>query len=333
MRLYKKHRKFNVIVTVFVLFLGVMIGGYLVLESKTGSASIGQQISQILNQGKEKIATCSPEPNNKDKDSDHDGLNDWEEATWKTDACKPDTDGDGYLDGEEVSSSYDPLKPAPGDELPDHNPANPRPLPGNLTQALSQELAKKILNGEIEPLDTDTLGLSSNEKNYSAVSAAIQETINQSLKDFSLPNIGDEEIKISTDNSPTAVDAYSQQIVVAIDNQAKKTNIDQGKKFESEGQVFFAAVNDNNFSEVDKYINFYQGVFQDIKQIPVPSDFKDLHKEQLGIFWATNNIYQAIKGINEDPIRASLALEKYRVINELTNQMMDKIINRFREHQ
>lgn len=329
MKQRKTHKKFRLIAGIFMLFIGVIIGGYLVLESKTGSASI----SQILGQSKEKITACSPEPNNKKKDSDNDGLNDWEEAAWKTDSCRPDTDGDGYLDGEEVSSGYDPLKPAPGDELPNHNPANPRPLPGNLTRILSQELAQKILDGKIEPLDTDTLGLSPNENNYSAVSAAIQEIINKSLEEFSLPNISDEEIKIHFDNSSMAVDTYSKQIVAAIKNQEKKAGINQETKFESEGQLFWTAVNDNNFDEINKYINFYQGVYQDIKQISVPSDFKDIHKEQLGIFLVTSNIYQAVKGINEDPIKASLALEQYKIINEMTNQIMDKIINRLQEHQ
>lgn len=329
MKQCKTHKKFRVIAGIFILLAGVIIGGYLVLESKTGSASI----SQILGQGKEKIAACSPEPNNKNKDSDNDGLNDWEEAAWKTDPCKADSDGDGYLDGEEVFSGYNPLKPAPGDELPNHNPDNLRPLPANLTQALSQELAQKILKGEIEPLDTDVLELSPNENNYAAVSAAIQETINKSLEEFSLPDISDTEIKISSDNSPAAIDTYSQQIVAAINNQAAKTKIDQETKFESEAQIFYTAIKDNNFDEVDKNIDFYQEVYEDIKQISVPSDFKDLHKEQLGIFWIMGNIFQAVKGINEDPIKTSLALEQYKITNEMINQMLNKIINRLQEHQ
>jgi hypothetical protein len=46
-----------------------------------------------------------------DRDSDNDGLLDWEEAYYGTDPFNPDTDGDGFLDGEEVMGGYDPLGP------------------------------------------------------------------------------------------------------------------------------------------------------------------------------------------------------------------------------
>ncbi len=42
------------------------------------------------------------------KDSDNDGLKDWEEKLWKTDPHNPDTDKDGTLDGEEVKEGRDP---------------------------------------------------------------------------------------------------------------------------------------------------------------------------------------------------------------------------------
>ena len=52
------------------------------------------------------------------KDSDNDGLRDWEEELFGTDINNPDTDGDGYLDGEEVDSGHNPLVKAPGDNCP-----------------------------------------------------------------------------------------------------------------------------------------------------------------------------------------------------------------------
>ena len=52
-----------------------------------------------------------------DKDSDNDGLKDWEEELYKTSPYDPDTDGDGYLDGEEINSGHNPLVKAPGDDV------------------------------------------------------------------------------------------------------------------------------------------------------------------------------------------------------------------------
>lgn len=48
-------------------------------------------------------------------DSDDDGLFDWEEALWGTDAVNSDTDADGTSDGEEISLSRNPKKAGPGD--------------------------------------------------------------------------------------------------------------------------------------------------------------------------------------------------------------------------
>src|SRR3989338_908000 len=50
------------------------------------------------------------------KDADNEGLKDWEEELWHTDALKPDTDGDGTSDGEEIKLGRNPLKAGPGDE-------------------------------------------------------------------------------------------------------------------------------------------------------------------------------------------------------------------------
>ncbi len=51
------------------------------------------------------------------KDSDGDGLRDWEEALWKTDPKNKDSDGDGTTDGEEVRDGRDPTVPGPQDRI------------------------------------------------------------------------------------------------------------------------------------------------------------------------------------------------------------------------
>ncbi|MCR4311641.1 MAG: hypothetical protein NUV54_03715, partial [Candidatus Taylorbacteria bacterium] len=51
------------------------------------------------------------------KDSDSDGLKDWEEQLWKTDPLNPDTDGDGTPDGAEIKSGRNPLVAGPNDKL------------------------------------------------------------------------------------------------------------------------------------------------------------------------------------------------------------------------
>lgn len=54
------------------------------------------------------------------KDSDGDGISDWQEVMYGTDPYNPDTDGDGLLDGLEVEYGTDPFDPdSDGDGLLD----------------------------------------------------------------------------------------------------------------------------------------------------------------------------------------------------------------------
>ncbi|MDZ4285526.1 MAG: hypothetical protein U1A23_01210 [Candidatus Sungbacteria bacterium] len=82
-------------------------------------------------------------------DSDSDGLKDWEEQIYNTDAHNPDTDGDGTKDGEEIARNRNPLKPGPDDLLSKTQTAissteNQDETP-NLTQKISQIFGQEYL--------------------------------------------------------------------------------------------------------------------------------------------------------------------------------------------
>jgi len=51
------------------------------------------------------------------KDSDNDGVPDYEEIRLETDPFNPDTDGDGVLDGTEIAGGYNPLSPSPAEKI------------------------------------------------------------------------------------------------------------------------------------------------------------------------------------------------------------------------
>jgi len=138
-RAKSRGKKLNLLVAILILIIGIFIGGFLVLKSKTGKANIAQSLTELFGTNSQ-----SSQTNEKNKDSDNDGLTDWQEEIYKTDPNNPDTDGDGYLDGEEVLSGYDPLKPGPDDKLSE-KAISPRPSPGSLGVNLTQELAKNIL--------------------------------------------------------------------------------------------------------------------------------------------------------------------------------------------
>lgn len=326
MEQHKKIGKFNIFVGFLVLTAVTLWGGYFVVNKQNNSASISRQITQILQKNEQPVANCHPDPSNQEQDSDNDGLKDWEELTWKTDPCIPDTDKDGYLDGEETAAGYNPLQPSPGDKLPDRE-VSPRALPGNLTQSLAKNLAQKTVEGQIQPMtnETDFDALSAN---HPVISKAIQEVIDQSYEEFTLPNISDEEIVISDNNSSEAIQFYRQQVSQTMNKWAGEIGIDRGELFETETHLFYEAIRSRDFTEINKYIKFHEKIYDEIKKIPVPSEFKDTHKAQLGIFWIMNNIYKAIRQIDADPIKTTLALEQYEAVNNLSLQLAEEIFNR-----
>ena len=319
MKPQKSSKKINVIVVVLVLLIGILIGGYLVLHSNFSVATVAEQISKILEQDKQPVNGCQPNSDDKNKDSDNDGLMDWQEVTWKTNPCVPDTDKDGYLDGEEVSSGYSPTIKAPNDALPDQGTSSPRGLPLNLTQALAQILGGRITNGQMGNI-TDPLSLSAINTSNQVIDAAIQEIATNSSQEFSLPYISDEEIIISSDNSTKAIKSYARKISEILDSQTVK-------KYGSESEAIYFSIQNNDFTEIKEYVEFYKKASQEIKQVPVPSILKEIHKEQIGIFQTISNIHQAISNIQKDPLRTSIAIEQYKTMVNLTFEMSRKTID------
>ncbi len=312
----KYSRKFSIIFAVLILLIGVAVGGYLVLKSGRGSAS---QLADILSSASKPITGCQPDASDSNKDSDNDGLKDWQELQiYKTDACKQDSDGDGYLDSEEIASGYDPTKKAPGDELPGTKHTTPRPLPQNLTEALRQSLKNKITQGEIPQLDLNgkLLTASSTDfSNFPAVQSAILEVSQNYANFFSSAEADSNNTKTNNDNSAHSIKQYFFAVSVAIQPQAGIRELDS--------QIFSEAIESNDYSKLESVLQNYQGDYARLKELTVPSELTELHKKLLNIFSGIIKIYSAVKDFNSDPLKAYLALQSYPTIRR---QQIDRII-------
>ena len=82
-----------------------------------------------------------------DKDSDGDGLKDWEELLWKTDPNKADTDSDGTNDNEEITLNRNPLKAGPDDKISDKEDlvAQEKAVSDSKQNTLTASYARKFL--------------------------------------------------------------------------------------------------------------------------------------------------------------------------------------------
>lgn len=313
----KISRRSSVFAAMIILLIGVFIGGYLVLKS--GKISAGE-LNDILKGQPVNLFLCEPDANNAARDSDNDGLKDWQELQlYQTNPCQQDSDNDGYLDGEEIASGYDPAKKAPGDELPGTTPKTPRPLPDNLTIALQRVLSEQLRANKISPLDADGGLLSSRElEQFPGIQQAVWSITQHRDQLFAPEPINEKQIKTVADNSAVAIKAYARDAADAIpatDNSDKN----------SEATMFLSAMETDDFSRLDTHLADYQIAYQKLRDLTVPSDLVNLHKEQLDIFSITIKIYQAVKEINEDPLKANLALQKYQDIILRFSDWMEKV--------
>jgi len=324
----KPSRKINILAAILILVVGVFIGGYLVLKS--GKISAGE-LSDILRGQSIDQSLCQPNVDDSTKDSDNDGLKDWQEIQlYKTDPCKQDSDGDGYFDGEEVASGYDPAKKAPGDELPGTMPKTPRPLPNNLTIALQQKLSEQLRQDKISPLDANGNLLSSTElEQFPGIQQAVWEITQHKDQIFAPEPIDKNQIKIIADNSRSAIVQYASEASHALDYE-KNPEIQVS---EDEPAMFQKAMESSDFSELDFNLNNLRNTYKTLKTLSVPSDLLLLHKEQLEIFSSLIKIYEAVKNIDSDPLRTNLALQKYITTSQQFGNWMQKLGQFTEEHQ
>lgn len=307
-----KMKKINLLVAILVLLFGIAIGSYFVLKGQVGSGDISQQINYLLN----KVGPGSE----KNLDSDNDGLKDWEEKVYGADPKNPDTDSDGYLDGEEVMAGYDPTKKSPNDELAGKNPQKPRPLPANLTKALSSKLSQAIVEGKIksfdpstgEPLNAEQLG------QETGLEEAMSQAIGQQIDDFLIPRISDQEIKISNKTGKEETLNYLNAMGNCLGEIPTRDK--------PELQLFIDAIESGDFSQVEQVRKIYEDSYKKLKEVSVPTDLTEFHKGLLGIFWVTNNIYAAIKNINDDPLKGAIAILQYSQIDQKMNETIEKLI-------
>ena len=80
--------------------------------------------------------------------------------------------------------------------------------------------------------------------------------------------------------------------------------------------MFSNAIENNDFSELELHLQSYKNAYGRLKELTVPNELVSIHKEQLEIFSKLIKIYEAIKEINTDPLKANLALQAYQTTTE-----------------
>jgi len=317
---------------ILIFVFGLILGSWLVLESKSGLANISktfnsQKLVQFFSQEIEidKDSLNNKSNNSQNQDSDKDGLFDWEEQLFGTNPEKADTDGDGYLDGEEIISGYDPLQPGPNDKKADFA-IEPRPEPKsiktkNLTEALGHLLAGRIIyenqnnrqNGKI---------IFSRLPQIEPIVEEMVKIIQPSEINLSQIKFSASEIKTTPDNSPEKIKEYLKQSQNIIQENITKFNLEE----DTIKEVFSYTFNQLKPSpKLNSLINYYQSTIKQLEDLSVPSSLTELHQEQLNVFFLLQKSFESLNYIETDPLRTFLVISQYNLVVQKYNTLQKKI--------
>lgn len=285
----------------------ILIGGLLYLRSGRSEITVSKVTPA---QAKKAVEVLS-------RDQDEDGLKDWEEELWKTDALKADSDGDGTSDGEEVKEGRDPTKPAPDDKL-DRETIEKKTVPGggdwSETDRLSREFFAKYL---------------SIKQSGAPFTAAEEEKL---LADFiarypeQKPRkiYTESDITVSEKNDDEALKAYGNAIGTVI--QKHKEN----EAGENELIIFERALGNEDpidLANLDGRVKRYESLFAGFKSIPAPKSAVPSHIDLLNAIESLKESVAGMAGAFSDSVRALSSATAYPAAVEKLTKAFDDIKN------
>ena len=111
--------------------------------------------------------------------------------------------------------------------------------------------------------------------------------------------VSDLNFKISSDNSSQSKSAYLEL--------TGETIIKNSNEFYSNpAKVVTDAINLGNVVNAKKLADTYETIYSAFLNIPVPSDWKDLHKKYLTLLKKSEGVYRGVADFQNDPIKAGL---------------------------
>lgn len=267
---------------------------------------------------------------NAEKDTDNDGLKDWEEELWRTDLIKIDSDGDGASDGEEVKAGRNP-------KITGICPEQPEQIEGCTDKLQSPEEITKKNNSNSTQTFTAKIAEDFG-KNYFAgkglvSGGSLSASAQQSLADSIALGIEQgtaayqdifkkEDIKISKSLEPKE---YLNKLGNGF---SKNFSAIGGKNIPTELDIINLIISDEHFKNTklfDPLIEAYKNMSSYLQKEIVPESYAELHLEMLNIMQNTLFAIRNMKEIEEDPAKAIVGIRLYAKESERTEEFLKKL--------
>lgn len=275
----KKARK---LLAVLIVLMAGGAGIYWIIQS------LPSRLNDLSN-GNLPVAGSNENPVKLSRDSDEDGLKDWEEIFYKTDPQNPDTDGDGTLDGVEIAKNRDPLKAGPDDKLAAPEETSPNGLPPDkmAPEELLREAAEKNIN-----LTDYFVQKVFGTAGFGGLQALLKPGTDQKISNefvtfvqnlspyepFSEKSISDAEIIIINDSSDAAIKNYFNSVAGIYEKYVPPL---QGA---DELQFLTMALDEESrepLEAITPLLDAVKHIAEDLKKLSVPRAALSLHKQEL----------------------------------------------------
>lgn len=234
-----------------------------------------------------------------DKDTDNDGLKDWEEDLWGTDKNDKDSDKDGTSDGDEVKDNRNPLKSGLGaDDKIKIDSKNS--IVSNLPTASTtgSRLAKDLL--------TAAMVLKNSSKDPSVRDEAVNKLTNDISKDFKYEKYSKYDLVTINNATPAQIKAYGSAFALVQVNLLREA-VDRNEEIGRDLNVF---------------AKIYEKAAKALFKIPVPEEVVDLHIQAINTYSVANYAFQAFANSDKDPITFVSAINPFTEVSDRHEQLI-----------
>ncbi|MFZ2038888.1 MAG: hypothetical protein WAV11_03040 [Minisyncoccia bacterium] len=291
-------KKFFLILLSVLLTLSVIYGAYYISTHQIFTKVAVED--ELKTQQRVQEVTASLQ-----KDTDNDGLKDWEEVLWSTDLNKADTDGDGRQDGEEVKTNHDPLNPSKNDLIIT-----------NENTATTTSSTEKKSTGDQLAIDffSKYLYLRSGSESLDEATKAglLQDIASSSALNINLPftTYTLKDLKIISGQS-TATDTINylnniNSILVKNDPHTKEGELAILQKALTTSEASL-------LTKLDPIINFYLRSGKAFLNVVVPASLAQKHLDLINSFIQLGENISYMKQGFDEPILVLNDLKKYSV--------------------
>ncbi len=179
-------------------------------------------------------------------------------------------------------------------------------VPKNITEDFAASLTQELISKNPNPT-TDSSGqpaLATPNVNAMAENFIKNGLIqaNENILNIKPPNL-----KISSDNSKTAIENYLAEIQTIINNNLKT------------GVSLFSILDEINknsggLEKLLPIISVHEAAANQLEERPVPSDLKDLMTEEIRLLRITANIFRALTNVENDPLGTIAATKQFEAV-------------------